>query len=362
MLIAIDGNEANQLIRAGVGQYAFHILNNLAKLDQQNQYLIYLKNKPLPDMPKESTNWHYLVFGPKRLWTKFALPLHLFAQKTKPDIFFSPNQYSPLFSPCPTIPTIHDIGYLSFPQHFTKKDLYQLTYWTKSSLDKAKHIVAVSEFTKNELVKTYHLNPKKISVVYNGVNSPPTSSMKIEDSRLKIKSPFFLSVGTLKPNKNIPYILTAFSQFSQNNPSYSLVIAGGKGWLFDEIFNKVKDLKLESKVTFTGFVDGQTKWQLYQKASATLIPSLYEGFGIPAIESQRLKTPVIASNIPPLKEILGPSALYVDPQNPDSLVNKMEEIKNPDIRQKLISLGYLQSQKFTWENSAKTLIKLFNHL
>jgi glycosyltransferase involved in cell wall biosynthesis len=360
VLIGIDGNEANQPIRAGVGQYAFHILSNLAKLDQKNRYLIYLKDQPLPDMPQESTNWHYLVFGPQKLWTKFALPLHLFTQKTKLNFFFSPNQYSPLFSPCPTIPTVHDIGYLSFPEQFTTKDLYQLTYWTKASLSKAKHIIAVSEFTKSELIKTYHLDPQKISVVYNGVDNPP--KFQVPSTKLQVGQPFFLSVGTLKPNKNIPYMLEAFALFTNKQSKFNLVIAGKKGWLFDNIFSTVKKLKLESKVIFTDYITESEKWWLYTHAAATLIPSLYEGFGIPAIESQKVGTPVIASHIDSLKEILQDSALYVDPQSPSDLAQKMASIINPSIHQKLSQLGLKQSHNFSWENSAKTLINLFNRL
>ncbi|MFA6518515.1 MAG: glycosyltransferase family 1 protein [Candidatus Shapirobacteria bacterium] len=362
MLIGIDGNEANQPIRAGVGQYAFHILCNLAKLDQQNQYLIYLKDQPLSDMPKTSKNWHYLVFGPKKLWTKFALPVYLFTHFPRPNVFFSPNQYSPIFSPCPTIPTVHDIGYLTYPEQFTKKDLFQLTYWTKASIFRAKYIVAVSEFTKNELIKTYHLDPQKISIVYNGVDSPPITDYRLPITKFKINQPFFLSVGTLKPNKNIPYILEAFSLFLTKQPNYQLVIAGKKGWLFDEIFSTVKKLKLESKVIFTDYISENEKWWLYTQARATLIPSLYEGFGIPAIESQRVSTPVIASNIESLKEILDKSALFVDPKNYFDLAKKMHEIINPKVRKELITAGLSQSQKFTWTNSAKTLINLFNQL
>lgn len=121
MLIGIDGNEANIPNKVGVGQYAFKLLWHLFQLDKKNNYLIYLKDSPSSDLPPESKNWHYRVFGPSKMWTRVSLPFKLFTQKEKLDLFFSPSHYSPSFSPFPTIPTIHDIGYLQFQNQFTKK-------------------------------------------------------------------------------------------------------------------------------------------------------------------------------------------------------------------------------------------------
>jgi len=191
MFIGIDGNEANITTRVGVGQYAFHILTNLSKLDKSNIYHVYLKSPPLPDMPPESSNWIYHVFGPSKYWTRFALPLKLFFQKIKLDLFFSPSHYSP--RPCliPTVPTIHDIGYLHSLDQFKKKDIYQLVNWTKDSLQQAKHIIAVSQFTKQELIKTYQINPLKISVAHNGVNLKNPKANKSVLKKFKITSHYF---------------------------------------------------------------------------------------------------------------------------------------------------------------------------
>ena len=369
MLIGIDGNEANTKIRVGVGQYAYHILWELYKQNKDDHYYIYLKDKPLSDLPSENNYWHYQVFGPKFLWTKFALPLHLLFSSPKIKLLYSPGHYSPSFSSVPTIPTIHDIGYLNFQKEFTKKDLYQLINWTKSSIDRAKHIVAVSQFTKNELIKTYQIPPEKISVVYNGVSAPPKISkltLQKVKAKFKINSPYFLALGTLKPNKNYPFLIKAFSHFlklqSSNVPSFQLVIAGKKGWLFDEIKIILQKLGLTHEVVFTDFISEEEKWALYHGAIALVIPSTYEGFGIPAIESQIVGTPVIASSIPPLKEILKDSALYIDPTDTGSLIAAFQKILDPDLRQKLISKGQLQSAKFTWKKSAESLSLLFYQL
>lgn len=367
MLIGIDGNEANLSTRVGVGQYAFNLIWELYRQNKKDEYFVYLKETPLSDLPPENKNWHYEVFGPKVLWTKFALPIHLIFSSKKINLFYSPSHYSPAFSPVPTIPTIHDIGYLNYQDQFTKKDLYQLINWTKSSIDRANHIVAVSEFTKSELVKTYQIPPEKISVIYNGVSSPPNITEKQIQKvkqKFKIYSPYFLSVGTLKPNKNYPFLIKAFStylkSYSSKTLDYQLVIAGKKGWLFEDIEIVLKKLGLTHEVIFTDFISEEEKWALYKGAISLVIPSTYEGFGIPAIESQIIGTPVIASNIPPLKEVLKDSALYINPEDTNSLVTIFQKIIYPEIRQKLITKGKKQSTKFTWKKSAENLSLLFH--
>ena len=366
MLIGIDGNEANIKNRVGVGQYAFNLLKNIYLIDKKNQYIIYLKDQPLSDLPKSRPNWNYKVFGPKKLWTKIALPIHLFTQKEKLDVFYSPSHYSPQFSPCPTIPTIHDLGYLEFQNQFTKKDLYQLINWTKQSIKKATHIITVSAFSKNELEKNYKINPQKITIAYNGVDEP----LKIDDKKqkeilrsydLQSKS-YYLYLGTLKPNKNIPFLIRSFSRFLKKKKiNTKLVIAGKKGWLFDEIFSTVKQEKITPNIVFTDFVDESQKWTLYQHAKSLILPSTYEGFGIPAIEAMKSNTPVISSNIAPLKEVIKNNGFYFNPTNKKELVSQLinfEELNSQKIK-KITKQAKIRADFFTWTNTAKSVISVF---
>lgn len=365
MRIGIDGNEANTKLRVGVGQYAYNLLIELNRQNSKDNYYIYLKNPPLGDFPPETEHWRYLVFGPKALWTKFALPIHLNLFNKKLNLFYSPSHYSPLNSPVPTVPTIHDIGYLKYQDQFTKKDLYQLINWTESSLKHAKHIIAVSKFTKEELINTYQIPADKISIIYNGVGTPPkvtSNSAKEIFSKFNINKPYFLSVGTLKPNKNYPFLIEAFSKFLKKHSDYQLVIAGKKGWLFEEIDSIIKKLNLSNQVIFTDYISENEKWALYQNAISLVIPSTYEGFGIPAIESQKTGTPVIASDIPSLREVLHDSALYINPENMFSLVSAFEKMLDNNFRNNLVKKSLQQSGKFTWKNSAKNLILLFHQI
>ena len=366
MFIGIDGNEANINSRVGVGQYAYHLLLSLHRLNHKHTFHIYLKSPPLPDMPPANPKWQYHIFGPTKLWTKIALPLHLYLRSDRLDLFFSPSHYSPHPSPSPTIPTIHDLGYLKTQSQFTKKDFYQLTTWTKQSLQHATHIIAVSEFTKNDLITTYKIPANKISVVYNGVSTPPPinpTTTKNTLQKFKIHNPYFLALGTLKPSKNYPFLIKSFSLYLQKHQSNQcLVIAGKKGWLFEEIFKTVTEENCPDRIIFTDYITEEEKWCLLKNTISLVIPSTYEGFGIPAIESQKIGTPVIAANIAPLQEILDKSAIFVNPTQPESLVQALFEVQKPTRRQQLIRLGTTKSAKFTWNNSALSLLSVFDSL
>jgi glycosyltransferase involved in cell wall biosynthesis len=368
MIIGIDGNEANIKNRVGVGQYAFNLLKNLYSIDKKNQYIIYLKKLPLSDLPKENLNWHYKVFGPQKFWTKIALPIHLYFQKEKLDIFYSPSHYSPQFCPCPTIPTIHDLGYLQFQSQFTRKDLYQLINWTKQSIKKATQIITVSNFSKTEIEKTYKINSQKITIAYNGVENPPKIDTKTEQKilssyNLRSKN-YYLYLGTLKPNKNIPFLISTFAKYLRSNIDDlkpNLVIAGKKGWLFNEIFTTVKKENIESNIVFTDFIDESQKWTLYKHAKALIMPSLYEGFGIPVIEAMKSNTPIISSNITPLKEVIENNGFYFDPTDQQDLVDqiiKLEKLNSLEIK-KITDKAKIRADFFSWTNTAKSVISVF---
>src|SRR3989338_6048965 len=274
MVIGLDGNEANVTNRVGSGVYSLELLKEFAK-NKDHQFLVYLKEKSLPDLPKESASFKYTVFGPQKLWTQFALPLKLFFVE-KPDVFFSMGHYGPRFSRVPYVITIHDLSYLHYPEMFKKNDLYQLVNWTKYSVKTAAHKVTVSETTKKDIIENYNINPSKITVTYEGYDKSrfkPESKSKIESvkKKYKIEGEYIIFVGTLQPRKNLERLIEAFASIVHSSQlivngekktvnrelltdNLSLVIVGKKGWLFDAIFEKVKRLKLEDKVIFTDYV------------------------------------------------------------------------------------------------------------
>lgn len=363
MLIGIDGNEANTTKRVGIGQFAYQVLHELYRQNITNQYHIYLSSPPLADLPRPSTSWQYRVFGPARFWTQWRLPLDLYFAKVKPDVFFSPSHYSPRFSPVPTVCSVMDLGYLKYPTQFTKKDLLQLTHWTRYSLKQASKIITISKFTKHEILAHYSVPEAKI-VVAPLAPSPapkqPLGSAKQVLAKFGISSPYFLYLGTLKPTKNIPHLIHSFALFlkrqSNKAPNYQLVIAGKKGWLFQEIFAVVQTLHLTKQVLFTDFVSEEEKYCLLANAQALVVPSLYEGFGIPVLEAMQAGTPVIASNISSLPEIVGNAGLLVDPTNTQELALALQSLTSPNTRKQYIKLGFLQAKHFSWSKTASIIL------
>jgi len=364
MNIALDGNEANIRNRVGSGTYAFELLRQFSQ-NKNHQFYVYLKNKPLSDLPQETKNFKYIVFGPKKLWTQFALPIKLFIDK-KIDIFFTLGHYGPRFSSVKYIVTIFDLSYLHFPQLFKKNDLYQLNKWSRYSIKNASHIFAISEATKNDLIESYGVNPAKITNTYLGYDHKhfkPQSQVKINQVKKKfnINSDYILAVGTLQPRKNYSKLIESFKNITNSTKSsLKLVIAGKKGWLYEPILQKAKEIGIKDKVIFTDFVANADLPALISGAIAYVLPSLWEGFGIPAIEAQACKTPVVVSNVSSLPEVVGDSAIQVNPQRLDSITKGIKKIiSNEELRKNLIYKGSQNIKRFSWEKCAReTLTKI----
>lgn len=359
MIIGIDGNEANVTEQVGVSVYTLNVLQYFhKKAGSSLQFNIFLRDEPLPHLPKQIPYFTYITVSPKWLWSQLFLPFYLLTHRNI-DIFFSPAHYAPRFSPAPSVVTIHDLSYFYYPQDFLKEDLYKLKYWTKYSVRKAKKVIAVSQNTKQDLTKFYSTPQEKIEVVFNGyerkIKNPQGKSQKLMFVR---NNPYILYVGTLQPRKNIPTLIKAFKLFSMNNPQFQLVITGKKGWLYDEIFNEVRNQGLEQKIIFTGYVPDEELPTLYKNAFCFVLPSLYEGFGIPLLEAMSFKCPVISSNTSSLPEIGGDACLYFDPRDENELVEKLEKLKDSKLRDELSKKGSERIKLFSWEKCATQTLEV----
>lgn len=356
MLIGLDGNEANVENRVGSGVYAFELLKEFSK-NKKHQFLIYLKEKPLVDLPKENSHFKYKVFGPRKLWTQFALPLKL-TTGNRPDIFFSMGHYGPRFSPVPYVITIFDLSYLHYPEMFNQNDLYQLKNWSKYSIQNSAHIFAISKSTKGDIVKNYGVSSSKISVTYMGFDEKrfkpqPKAEVKLAKNKYKIKGGYIIFVGTIQPRKNIERLIEAFKIISDKIKDISLVIGGKKGWLYESILEKAKKERIAQKVIFTDFVSEQDLPALITGAKIYVLPSLWEGFGIPVIEAQACGVPVVVSNTSSLPEVVEDSGILIDSSSVKSIAQGIEESLDPKTRLVLVGKGYKNVKRFSWEKCAK---------
>ncbi len=345
--------------RVGSSVYCFELLTNLAKLDKENNYEIYMPQSPTNDLPKATDKWRYTVLPSRKMWTITSLSLNLLKNRSL-DVFFTPTHYLPIFSPKKSVVSILDVSYIYFPQLFKKKDLIQLKKWTKYSARKSEKILTISESSKSDIIKEYGVSGNKIEVIYPGINTslPVNNKLKMEDLEKKfgIKNKYILFVGTLQPRKNIERLIEAYSKIETD---VSLVIVGRRGWQFEEILNAPEKYNVKDKVLFLENVSDEDLPAIYRNAEFFILPSLYEGFGIPVLEAMSYETPVITSNVSSLPEVGGDAALYVDPNDADDIANKMKKLLGDNnLKKQLIEKGKKQVEKFSWEKSARQTLEV----
>jgi glycosyltransferase involved in cell wall biosynthesis len=376
MLIGIDANEANVERKVGISEVAYNIIDQLARLNAQkvkpdHRFSIYLKEKPRDDLPTKTNSWQYNVFGPSKLWTQFALPLNLYTRFPRPNVFLSLTHYAPRFSPVPTVVSIMDLAFIHFPELFKQSDLYQLRNWTAYSVKNAKKVITISNSSKNDIIKTYKVPESKVAVVYPGLKQiislqPHVYSMNELKSKYGLSENYLLFVGTLQPRKNITKLIEAFAKVTQHEKTpkdIQLVIVGKKGWLYEEILATPQRVHVEDKVKFLDFVSDDDLNILYKHAICYILPSLYEGFGLPVLEAMKHDCPVITSNISSMPEAGGDAALYVDPKDTDDIAEKiMKLIVHKDLRKELIDKGKKQLAKFSWEKTAKETLEILEEV
>lgn len=391
MNIAINGYEAviprfgfdpetKLPIRVGSSVYCYELLVNLNKIDKKNDYVIYLPQKPTADMPEESENWKYKVIRARKLWTVTALTQEFLFKKEKIDVFFTPTHYLPPFAPKNSVISVLDVSYILFPNLFKKKDLIQLKKWTGYSVKRAKKIFTISQSSKSDIIKEYGIDSRKVEVVYPGikrVSSIQYSVLSMEELKRKfgIEGKYILFVGTLQPRKNIARLIDAFSRIikndirinsnddSSNSKKITLVIVGKKGWQYEEILSAPKKFGVSDKVKFVHDVTDEELPGFYKNALMFVLPSLYEGFGLPVLEAMQYGCPVITSNVSSLPEAGGEAVLYVDPENVDDIAEKIKKlIDDKNLREDLIEKGYKQVKKFSWEKSARETLAVLEEV
>lgn len=367
MNIGIDGYEANIVWRVGVGRIAHETIKSmyvLLKNDSRRtvNVIVFLPSPPLPDMPPETDFWTYRVVSPRRLWTFVGLPLAM--RKEHLDVMFSPTHYIPRFTTVPRVMSIMDLSYLKFPQLFKPKDLYQLTRWTAYSVSHAKKIFTISEASKNDIIKEYHVPGDRIVVTYPGF------TMTEESIRSRqVPKNYILSVGTLQPRKNYVRLTEAFSLFLKENRQkfgdLKLVIIGKKGWLYEDILAAPTKFGVADRVQFLDFVPDTELPTFYKHALCFALPSLYEGFGLPVLEAMAYKCPVVVSNVSSLPEIAGKAGIYVDAENAEDIAKGLlTAVRQRNLIQgkNRINAGLSQTKKFTWEKAARQTLKVLENI
>lgn len=356
MKIGIDAGclgITDKRLRVGVYTTTFNLIKEWSKVDKNNnQLLLYSFYQIPPNIMKSfGRRVKNIIVRPIRGWNHFSLPLRLWLDK--PDFFIGPSQSLPLFLPCPALVIVHDLGFEHYSECYPNS-YRQLRRISLTAIKKAKYIVAVSKATKKDLVKFYGAPLGKIRVLYQG----PGECFR--PSKTPPKCSYFLFVGALKPIKNIPRLLRAYSIFlKKTGKNIPLLLAGGDLWLDQEIFPTVQKLKLQDRVKFLGYVNQKKLVNLYQNALAFVSPSLYEGFGMTLLEAMACDCPVIAGNAGGQSEVVGEGGILVNPKNEKEIAEALIKIATSrKLRNKLILLGRRQLSLFSWSNFVEKIMNL----
>lgn len=379
-LIGIDGNEANEVrsdlgAPAGVNTYALELVKAIDRL-QDNQkegensfdVVVYLKNPPSDLLPATRSGFTYKVLPGRGMWVMTRLTPYLWRTSARPDVMFSPSHYAPFVSPVPVACSIMDLGYLKFSAHLKKKDFWQLKYWSARSIAASKRVFAISESTRDDIVRHYPSSSDKIVVTHLAYDhdvfnkntlSTETQVLKRFKSTFSIGQNYILYLGVLKPSKNVVGLLHGWSKIVNEFPDFTLVIGGKKGWMFQEIFQTAKDLGIEKRIIFTDYVPESDKAALISGAKLFVLPSFWEGFGLDVLNAMGCGVPVAASNVGSLPEVGGDAAFYFRPTHTGEIADAMRKVLslNKNDYNRLKDKALVQAAKFSWEKTAKKTIE-----
>lgn len=358
MKIIIDARLYSQ---SGVGRYTRKLLENLAKIDQKNRYIIFLKGEDFRKYQKLGKNFtpRKVEIGWHSLKEQLVLPFLIWREKA--DLVHFPYFSVPILTPGKFIVTIHDLiidhyntgraSTHSFWVYQLKRLFYKLILTI--ALRRSARIITVSKSTKEELISHYRLSSEKITVTYeaSGLETKTTTQ-----GPALVEGQYLLYVGNAYPHKNIKRLLKVFLNIQKKQPNLKLVLVGSK----DYFYRKLEKKNDSKSIIFFGLAEDKQLLNLYQRAQAFVFPSLMEGFGLPPLEAMAFGCPVVTSGSSSIPEVCGPAALYFNPQNSPEIEKKIIRIlQDKKLRQKLIQLGLKQVRKYDWKDTAKKTLEIY---
>jgi len=339
----------------GIARYTRGLVGALAELDTTNEYVLFSagrdrtgktwpENFSLRSLP--ITDWHLAV-----VWQRMCLPIPIEWFTGRADVFHSPDFLLPPVRRARTVLTVHDLSFIRCPECFHGP------------------VLADSESTRQDLLELLHVQEDRVFVVYPGVESrfvPQEDGPSRRDvmRRYGIRRPFILGLGTLQPRKNFPRLIRAYDLLRrERHISHQLVIAGAKGWLYNDIGETIDALGLREDVLLPGFIADDDLPALYSAADVFAFPSIYEGFGIPVLEAMACGTPVVTTRVSSLPEAAGDAALLVAPEDVEALAEAMWQlIDDRTLRHEIQDRGFRQTSQFTWTQAADKVRRIYHNL
>jgi len=351
MLIGIDASRAARRERTGTENYAYHLIRSLLARNTAHQFRLYF-SKPPPAGLFDSRAEARVIRVP-RFWTHLGLGPEML--RRPPALLFVPAHVLPLAHPPHSVVTIHDLGHHYFPEAHTVAQRRYLEWSTRFAVRHAARLIAVSQATKDDLLKLYGAEARKVTVVHHGVDNEPGSPSQPAShvteplaARLSLPPRYIIAIGTVQPRKNYARLIAAYASLGLARDEMALLIMGKPGWHYAEIEAQAA----QAGVILAGHVSDEDKAALL--AGAYALPSLYEGFGMPILEAQAAGVPVISSSTSSCPEVAGEGALLVDPLDTQAIAQALRRLLTDEaLRRDLIAKGFANAAKFSWARCAR---------
>jgi glycosyltransferase involved in cell wall biosynthesis len=359
----------------GAGTYTIELVRALIELGPQHQWVIFAQpnGKELLAMPSHpAVQW--VIVAEKTpflrlLWEQTVFPF--LVKRARINVLHSLHYTRPIFLPCASVVTFHDMTFFLFPElhTFFKRIFFPAAIRLSARLANA--LIAVSESTRKDAIRLLNIPEHKIHTAPNGVSSvfrpiPDQESRQICKNKYNLPDRFILFVGTIEPRKNLPVLLKAYQHLVKNSPTPQqrpvppLVIAGKMGWMYNEVLQQINHLELEEKVILTGYISSRDLPIVYNLAEVFVYPSIYEGFGLPTLEAMACGTPVITTNVSAMADYVGEAGILVPAHDDWALANAIQSVlEDEGLQMSLSQKGRSQAALFTWQQAAQITLKVY---
>ncbi len=363
LIIGIDARIVHYT-RGGISNYVLRLLGSLAALDADADFCVLHSRKDhIPPTPGPSFRPVACRTPPHHRWERWALGVE--AMRLRLDLLHSPDFIPPAFGYRRSVITVHDLNVLHYPQVLTAASRRYYNQQIEWAVRRADHILADSHATKSDLVSLLGAPPEKITTVHLAADPSfrplPEAEARHVAARYGLELGYLLCVGTLEPRKNIPGLLEAYrSLLDAKVTDAPLALVGSKGWLYDEIFERVEELHLAGQVRFLCNVPDADLVGLYNGAGVMATVSFYEGFGLPALEAMACGAPVVVADRASLPEVVGEAGLLVDPEDPGDIARALARVLTEEpLRARMRRRGLAQAARFTWAKTARETLGVY---
>ena len=354
----------------GIGWFTYETTRRLVNSHPEHTFYLLFDRRPPANLSLPPNAIPLVLMPPARhpilWWLFFELSVSMTLRKHKIDLFLSPDGFLPLHSSVPSLAVIHDLNFEHAPDNLRPSHQRYMTHFFPRFARHATRIATVSEYSKQDIASTYHLDTKKIDVVYDGANNLYRPHSEEEKTAIRKRftdgHPYIIFISTILKRKNLAGLLTAFDDVkSVDTTGLKLIVVGKKAWWQDELETAYNNMRHQQDVIMPGHVEPTELAALLSASKALVYPSFFEGFGIPILEAMHAETAVIASRTTSMPEVGGDAVLYIDPSNTKDISHAIKQLSNPQLREDLIAKGRIQREKFSWDRTTELLWQSITH-